>query len=312
MSKTVFMFPGQGSQFVGMGKDLHDEFVIVKELFDMVEDICKAHIRDLCFKGPMEELTKTVNLQPAVTAVNLACLMAVLNEKVKPDMAAGHSLGEFSALCAAGALTPEDVFRLVFRRGKLMHREAEKNKGAMSAIMKLDIDAVSKIVEQAREAGPVSVANHNTHKQIVITGSKEGVKRASELAAEQKGRAIRLKVSGAWHSEFMEGAKKEFAEFLGEFSFMQPDIPVVMNVTGKPCQDAGEMAEIMSVQLVSQVRWCDSLLAMQKEGAETFVEIGPKNVLAGMAKQVLAKDKPAAIHNVGDMKSLEKFFKEIS
>ncbi|MBI9077257.1 MAG: ACP S-malonyltransferase [Desulfatibacillum sp.] len=312
MENTIFMFPGQGSQFVGMGQDLHDEFVFVRELFDMVDDICKRHIRKLCFQGPMEDLTETVNLQPAITAVNLACLAAITREGIKPSQSAGHSLGEYSALCCAGVLTPEDCFRLVFKRGELMHREACANKGTMAALMGLDIKTANVVVKQAQKAGIVSVANHNTQNQIVITGSVEGVEKACSLAGELKARAIPLKVSGAWHSRLMEGAKDEFAAFLDNFEFHKAECPVVLNVNATPCSDAAEIKKIMAVQLTSPVRWCDSLLSMQESGVETFVEVGPKNVLTGMVKKVLDKDKPFAIHNVQDLKSLEAFLKAVT
>ncbi|ACL05128.1 Malonyl CoA-acyl carrier protein transacylase [Desulfatibacillum aliphaticivorans] len=312
MNNTVFMFPGQGSQFVGMGQDFHDEFVFVRELFDMVEELCKRHIRRLCFNGPMEDLTETVNLQPAITAVNLACMEAIIREGVKPSLTAGHSLGEYSALQCSGAISAEDCFKLVFKRGELMHREACANKGTMAAVMGLEIKAVSAIVEQAQSAGVVSVANHNTQNQIVITGSPEGVKQACALAKEQKARAIPLKVSGAWHSALMQGAKEEFAAYLDEFTFSEPECPVVMNVTGEPCSGAAELKEIMAIQLTSPVKWCDSLLGMQESGTEVFVEIGPKNVLTGMVKKVLDdKEKPCVVHNVQDLKSLEAFLKAV-
>ncbi len=151
MKKTAFLFPGQGSQTVGMGLDVYQEYDVVRELFDMAEDISKIKLSNLCFKGPMEDLTQTVNLQPAVTAVNLACLTAIEKEGVTPDICAGHSLGEYSAMSASGIVSREDTFRLVFKRGELMHREAVKNKGAMHAIIGLPIDAVTEIVETDEE-----------------------------------------------------------------------------------------------------------------------------------------------------------------
>ncbi len=312
MENTVFMFPGQGSQFVGMGQDMHDEYVFVRELFDMVEEICKCHVRKLCFKGPMEDLTQTVNLQPAITAINLACLAAITREGVAPSLCAGHSLGEYSALACAQTLSPEDIFSLVFRRGELMHREACLHKGSMAAIMGLDIESVTAIVTEAQKTNVVSVANHNTQTQIVITGTPEGVTAACAMAKEHKAKAIPLKVSGAWHSTLMEGAREEFADYLKTFTFQEPQRPVAMNVTAEACSDGAELQKIMGVQLVSPVRWCDSLLAMQKDGVETFVEVGPKKVLSGMVKKVLPKDQPYTVHNVEDMKSLESFLKAVT
>jgi [acyl-carrier-protein] S-malonyltransferase len=312
LKKTAFLFPGQGSQSVGMGLDFYQEYDVVRELFDMAEDISKINISKLCFKGPMEDLTQTVNLQPAVTAVNLACLTVIEKEGVTPDICAGHSLGEYSAIRASDIVSREDTFRLVFKRGELMHREAVKNKGAMHAILGLSIDAVAELVEKVKEEGVVAVANHNAEKQIVITGSPDPVEKVSSLAASQGAKAIPLKVSGAWHSELIQGAKDEFKDFIESIPFNTPQRLTIFNVTADFEKKPDEIKSIMARQLCSPVRWYDSMCKLMDKNIEIFVEVGPGKVLAGLLKKILPKDYPCQVFNVNSMKDLERFLKETS
>ena len=312
MKKTAFLFPGQGSQTVGMGLDVYQEYDVVRELFDMAEEISKLNLSNLCFKGPMEDLTQTVNLQPAVTAVNLACLTAIEKEGVTPDMCAGHSLGEYSAIHASKIVSREDTFRLVFKRGELMHREAVKNKGAMHAIIGLPIDAVVEVVEKTKKEGVVAVANHNAEKQIVITGSPDPVEKASSLAASLGAKVIPLKVSGAWHSELIRGAQDEFKDFIEPIPFNTPQKPTIFNVTADFEKEPDEIKSIMARQLCSPVKWYDSMCKLMDEGIEIFLEVGPGKVLTGLLKKILPKDYPCQIFNVGGMKDLERFLKETS
>jgi [acyl-carrier-protein] S-malonyltransferase len=311
LKKTAFLFPGQGSQAVGMGLDFYQEYDVVRELFDMAEEITKIKLSKLCFKGPMEDLTQTVNLQPAVTAVNLACLTVIEKEGVTPDICAGHSLGEYSAICASDIVSREDTFRLVFKRGELMHREAEKNKGAMHAIIGLSIDMVEEIVSEAKTEGVVAVANHNAEKQIVITGAPDPVKKASSIASSQGARAIPLKVSGAWHSQLIQGAQDEFKNFIESIPFNTPQRPTIFNVTANFEKKPDDIKSIMARQLCSPVKWYDSICKLMAEHIEIFVEVGPGKVLTGLLKKILPKDYPCQIFNVNDMKALEQFIKEI-
>ncbi len=310
MKKTAFLFPGQGSQRVGMGEEFYREYDVVREIFDMTEEITHINISKLCFKGPMEDLTMTVNLQPAVTAVNLACLAAIEKEFNAYHCCAGHSLGEYSALCAAGAISKEAAIGLVSKRGELMHREATRHTGAMHAIVGLPIDEISELVTEVQKNGVVSVANHNTQLQIVITGAPEPVGRVSSLAIDKGAKSVSLKVSGAWHSELIKGAEVEFNKYLDTISFNSPQKTLLFNVTADSSDNPDEIKEIMGRQLCSPVRWYDTMCKLVDENVEVFVEVGPGKVLAGLLKKILPRDYPAKIYNVGNMKQLEQFFKE--
>jgi [acyl-carrier-protein] S-malonyltransferase len=310
MSKTAFLFPGQGSQSVGMGQEFYQEYDVVREIFDMAEETVKMGISNLCFKGPMEELTQTVNLQPAVTTVNLACLAVLQKEGIAHDFSAGHSLGEFSALNAAGIISAEDTIKLVHKRGDLMHRESTRYKGAMHAIVGLPIAEVESLVAEVQPQGVVSVANHNSELQIVITGSPKPVENVSALAAQKGAKAIPLKVSGAWHSELIKGAEQEFKDVLAQIGFNSPEKSIIFNVSADISNETDEIKEIMGRQLCSPVKWYDSMIKLIDEKMETFVEVGPGRVLAGLLKKILPPDYSAKIYNISNMKQLEKFMNE--
>ncbi len=310
MKKTAYLFPGQGSQAVGMGLDFYQEFDVVRELFDIVEEISRINISKLCFKGPFEDLTATVNLQPAITVVNLACFTAMEKAGLEPTISAGHSLGEYSALCASGIVSREETFRLVFKRGELMHREATRNKGAMHAIIGLPINTVEELVAEIQKDGVVAVANHNAELQIVITGAPEPVNRVSDLAVSQGAKAIPLKVSGAWHSELIQGAQDEFKDVIESMRFNTPQKPMVFNVTADVESDPDEIKSIMARQFCSPVKWYDSMCRLMAEDIEIFVEVGPGKVLAGLLKKILPKDYSRKIYNINSMKSLDRFLNE--
>jgi [acyl-carrier-protein] S-malonyltransferase len=308
--KTAFLFPGQGSQAVGMGQDLYREFDYVREIFDMAEETCRLPIARLCFKGPIEKLTETVHLQPAVTAVNLSVLAALRREAPPPQFAAGHSLGEYGALAAADAVSFQDAFRLVFRRGELMHRESLRRPGAMSAIVGLSIEAVEQIVSEV--GAGVSVANHNTAEQIVITGVPAAVDAAAARAAENGGRAVALKVSGAWHSELIRGAEAEFQAFLETIPFSPPQVPVLHNVTAAESSSPEEARTLLSRQLCSPVRWYDTVVRMLDAGVGCFVEAGPGRVLTGLVKKIRPPEANVRLVSINSLKSFEKYLNLIA
>ncbi len=304
--KIAFLFPGQGSQFVGMGKELYDERPSVHHIFQDVDQICGKSISRLSFEGPMDELTLTENLQPAVTAVSMACFSLLKEAGIEPEIVAGHSVGEYAALFSAGVVTAKDALRLAMKRGELMNREALKNPGAMAALIGVNIQQTLEIVEEAKGTDILAVANHNTEQQIVITGQKEPVARAIELAETKKAKAIPLNVSGAWHSALMVDAVDEFRRYMEGISFGKPSCNMLFNATAQTETDGDKIKDIMARQLVNPVRWYDIMRSMLDQGVTAFVEVGPKRVLSGLIKKIAPSAKELSILNVQDLKSLEK------
>ena len=291
---------------MGMGRDFREAHAWARDIFDLADEVTGKAVSRLCFDGPMEELTRTDNLQPSITAVNLICHQALVDRGITPDLTAGHSLGEFSALAAAGVLTVSDTLRLTHVRGQLMHRAAEKRPGAMQAVMGLEIRDVEAITELARGRGVVVVANHNTPQQVVITGEAEAVAAAVYFVKEKGGKSVPLKVSGAWHSPLMDGAAEEFAGHLEKTDFMAPDCPVVLNVTGEAETDPDRIKKTMVRQITSPVRWCGSVESMLREGVTRFVEVGPKKVLSGLVKKIVPSGTEATILNVENLDGVDQ------
>lgn len=293
----AFVFPGQGSQFVGMGKDLYDNNPLAKELFDKADKTLGFKITDIMFAGTDEQLKETKVTQPAVylhSVISALCL----GDEFKPEMTAGHSLGEFSALVAAGALSFEDGLKLVAARANAMQKACEKNPGTMAAIIGLPDEKVVEICDSVSKDGEVVVAaNFNCPGQLVISGSKNGIDKACELLKEAGAkRALPLKVGGAFHSPLMQSAKDELQAAIEATNINTPKCPVYQNVDGKAHTDAAEIKANLIAQLTSSVRWTASVQNMIAAGATEFVECGPGKALQGMIGRI---DKNVNAHGIG-------------
>jgi len=307
MAYLVFMFPGQGSQYVGMGQDLYESDPGARELFELAEEVTGLPLTLLCFSGSLEELTLTVNLQPAVTVVNLCLFQALEAAGVKPQAVCGHSLGEYSALFAAGVLSARDTLVAVKERGRLMHREAQAHPGAMVAVIGLTPEKLSGILAPLCQKGPLALANFNTLEQTVISGTPEMVATAGNLAKAEGARVVPLKVSGAWHSPLMAGAHQDFAACLAGLDFRPPRLPVYLNATAAPEQDPERLRQTMAGQLTSPVRWADLILNLKDAGVDTWVEVGTKNVLKGLVRKILPDASPERFFNAENQETLRQF-----
>lgn len=303
---TAWLFPGQGTQQVGMGKELYAASAAAREVWERADAALGFSIKNLCFEGPEAELTLTKNAQPAIVTTSIAALAAI-REAVPglalPACGAGHSLGEYSALVASGALELEDAVRLVHLRGQAMQEAVPAGVGGMAAIMGGDQAAVEALCKDAAQGEVVSCANFNTPGQIVISGHKTAVERAAALAGERKLKATMLNVSAPFHCSLMAPAGARMKTALGEVTINALGFPVLANVEATPNSDAGRVAELLVRQVDSSVLWDRTVVAMAEAGVTRALEIGPGKVLANMAKRI---DKRVSVLSVGDPESVQK------
>lgn len=313
MNNIAFVFPGQGSQSVGMGKELYDNYAAAKAIFDEADKALGFSITDMCFNGPEEELRKTFNTQPAILTMSIACFRVLQEKGITPSVVAGHSLGEYSALVAAGALTFSDAVQLVRKRGQFMQEAVPLGEGSMAAVLGMERSEVVRLCEQAQaEVGAVQAVNFNCPGQIVIAGATAAVDRAVELlkAAGAK-RAVPLPVSAPFHSTLLKPAAVRLAGELDKIVVSDAQIPVMANVSGKAVQQAAAIKQSLVDQAASPVLWEDCVASIIDTGAKIFVEVGPGKVLTGFTKKIA---KEADTLNVEDIASLEKtldYFKEV-
>jgi len=301
MAKLAFIFPGQGSQSVGMGKDLYENFESAKTIFDKADEILGKSISTICFEGPDEDLKQTINTQPAILTTSLAALETLKSKlNIQPQFVAGHSLGEYGALYEAGVLTLENALKLIQKRAEAM---SEAKGGAMAAVLGLDDEKILACIEEASSVGYVSVANYNCPGQVVITGESEALAKTSELlSAAGAKRVIPLAVSGAFHSALMKGASETFAKSLENVKLSDASIDVITNVDAEITTNAEDFKSKMPQQIYSSVYWTQTIQKMIENGVDTFIEIGPGKVLAGLNKKINAEVKT---YNVFDKASLE-------
>ncbi|MFC1467150.1 ACP S-malonyltransferase [Verrucomicrobiota bacterium] len=300
--KKAVMFPGQGAQSVGMGKDLYDTFPECAALFDQANDVLGFDLKTIIFEGPAEELTKSNITQPAIFVVSMAAYTALKlkNPELTFDAAAGHSLGEWAALCVAGVISFEDGLKALKARGEFIQEACEANPGGMLAVIGLDDDKVKAVAE---EAG-IYVANFNSPGQVVCSGLKEGIEKAAVLAKEAGAkRALPLAVAGAFHSPLMNPAAEKMAAFLNDIELNEPQIPVLSNVTGAAHADVAAIRENMVNQITGSVLWVDDVKWMREQGIDTFVECGPGKVLNGLIKRI---DRGCNLFNIETSSDLEK------
>ena len=301
VKKIAFLFPGQGSQAVGMGKDIYENYESAKNVYDLADKTLGKNISTLCFEGPEEDLKQTVNTQPCIVTTSIALMEALRSElNIVPDYTAGHSLGEYCAMFTAGVMSLETTLKLIQKRADLMG--ATKG-GSMAAILNASEEVLKAGLEEGSKIGYVDVANYNSPAQVVITGDENAVKAAGDyILANGARRVVPLAVSGAFHSKFMQEAGAVFAEFIEDADLNDSSIPVITNVDAQLTTSAEDFRAKMPKQIYSSVHWTQTIQKMVSEGVDTFIEIGPGKVLAGLNKKIAPE---ASVYNVFDKASLE-------
>lgn len=311
-TKVAYVFPGQGSQRIGMGRDLYDNFDSSRAVFEQADAVLGFPLSRLCFEGPEDELRQTINAQPALVAISFACLKAAqelaADRLPSPAFVAGHSLGEYTALAAAGVLDFATAVYLARERGRLMHEAGQLNPGGMAAIIGFD---ESSLAEVCKETG-TWLANINCPGQIAISGAQENLTKAAALAeARGASRCIVLQVSGAFHTPLMQSAAQGIAEIIAGLSFNNPAVPIIANTTAEPLTDAGQVKAELLRQLCNSVRWRRSIEYMISNGVSTFIEIGPGKVLTGLTKRINKDVKTMNMGDVSEIKSIVGSFSQL-
>jgi [acyl-carrier-protein] S-malonyltransferase len=305
MNKIAFLFPGQGAQYVGMAKDIYDSHPEVKELYSKAEEVLGFDLAKICFEGPAEVLVRTEHTQPAIFTHSVALWTLLEDHKLKPAFTAGHSLGEYSALVAAGALTFEEALEAVKHRSLLMQEACDQSEGTMAAIIGLEKEDILSICQEASSYGVIQPANFNSKDQMAISGERRAVQKGAELAKKRGAkRAILLDVAGAFHSELMRPAQEKFREVTGKLDVKEPQVPVVANVNAQPVTETRQIKELLTDQITMPVLWYQSMQRMYKEGVKNYVEIGPGKVLQGLLKRSFKDTKSVGIDKLQD---LQKF-----
>lgn len=300
--KIAFLFPGQGSQYVGMGKELYDNIPECKEIIDMGEEILNMPIKDLIFNGPEEKLVDTEIAQPTILLSSLAALKALEINGIEADYCAGLSLGEYGALIYSGILSFEDGIKLIKERGRIMGSALPKGLGKMAAILKLDKEKLKELLKRASNYGICEGANYNCPGQTVISGENHAIDKAVEIAAELGGRGIPLKVGGPFHSSLLKEASEEFYKTIKDVTISKPNKIVYSNLKGAPYSDEDDIKVILQKHIMTSVLFEETIRDMLDRGVDTFIEVGPGKALRGFIKKI---DRKVAVYNVEDLSSLE-------